>query len=130
MPALITGKTKPAEIVRSRCAAGHKAMWHEKWSGLPPEEFLTVLSPLLAGFREHLFEDTFTADTQIGNLTPEWAKRLGLTTNVVVGAGAFDCHFGAVGAEIKPKTFVRVIGHIHLRHHGGLLRGYEGRGKS
>jgi L-ribulokinase len=110
MPALITGKTKPAEIVRSRCAAGHKAMWHEKWGGLPPEEFLTAISPLLAGFRARLFEDTFTADTQVGNLTPEWAKRLGLTTNVVVGAGAFDCHFGAVGAEIGPKTFVRVIG--------------------
>jgi L-ribulokinase len=110
MPALITGKTKPEEIVRSRCAAGHKAMWHEKWGGLPPEEFLTAISPLLAGFREHLFEDTFTADTKVGNLTPEWAKRLGLSTNVVVGAGAFDCHFGAVGAEIKPKTFVRVIG--------------------
>jgi L-ribulokinase len=110
MPALITGKTKPSELVRSRCAAGHKALWHPSWGGLPPEEFLTAISPLLKGFREHLFEDTFTADVKVGNLTPEWAKRLGLTTNVVVGAGAFDCHFGAVGAEIKPKTFVRVIG--------------------
>ncbi|MDR0833167.1 MAG: ribulokinase [Candidatus Symbiothrix sp.] len=110
LPALITGKTKPTEIVRSRCAAGHKALWHEKWNGLPPEEFLTAINPLLKGFREHLFEKTYTSDTKVGNLSPEWAKRLGLTTNVVVGVGAFDCHFGAVGAEIKPKTFVRVIG--------------------
>ena len=110
MPALITGKTKPAEIVRSRCAAGHKAMWHEKWDGLPPEEFLVAVEPLLKGFRAHLFEPAFTGDTKVGNLTPEWAKRLGLTAEVAVGVGMFDCHAGAVGAEIKPKTFVRVIG--------------------
>ncbi|KAA6300003.1 MAG: Ribulokinase [Candidatus Ordinivivax streblomastigis] len=110
MTALITGRTKPEEIVRSRCAAGHKALWHEKWGGLPPEEFLTSISPLLKDFRAHLFEKTYTSDTKVGNLSLEWAKRLGLTTNVVVGVGAFDCHFGAVGAEITPKTFVRVIG--------------------
>ena len=110
MPALITGKTKPAEIVRSRCAAGHKAMWMKNWGGLPPEEFLTSVSPLLKTFREHLFEDTYTADVKVGKLTPEWAERLGLSTEVAVGVGVFDCHAGAVGAEIKPKSFVRVIG--------------------
>jgi L-ribulokinase len=47
---------------------------------------------------------------KVGYLTEEWAKRLGLTTNVAVAVGAFDCHMGAVGAEIKPGDFVRVIG--------------------
>ena len=110
MPALVTGKTHPKEIVRSRCAAGHKAMWLKEWGGLPSEEFLIAVEPLLKGFREHLFEETSASDVKIGNLTAEWAERLGLTTGVAVGVGAFDCHFGAVGAEIKPKTFVRVIG--------------------
>lgn len=110
LPALITGKNKPEEVYRSRCAAGHKAMWLEKWDGLPSEEFLTTLEPLLAGFRSHLFEKAYTSDTSIGHLTEEWAKRLGLTTNVAVAVGAFDCHMGAVGAEITPRTFVRVIG--------------------
>lgn len=110
LPALITGKNKPEEVYRSRCAAGHKAMWLEKWDGLPSEEFLTTLEPLLTGFRSHLFEKTYTSDTSIGHLTEEWAKRLGLTTNVAVAVGAFDCHMGAVGAEITPRTFVRVIG--------------------
>jgi len=110
MPALLAGKTLPKEIVRSRCAAGHKAMWLKEWGGLPPEEFLVTVEPLLKGFREHLFEETYTSDVKIGNLTTEWAERLGLTTEVAVGVGAFDCHFGAVGAEIQPKTFVRVIG--------------------
>ena len=46
----------------------------------------------------------------MGNLTEEWAERLGLTTNVAVAVGAFDCHMGAVGVEVKPGDFVRVIG--------------------
>ncbi|MDR3218740.1 MAG: ribulokinase [Dysgonamonadaceae bacterium] len=110
LPALITGNTAPEKIIRSRCAAGHKALWHSTWNGLPSEEFLTALDPLLTGFRAHLFEETYPADTRVGYLTEEWAKRLGLTTNVAVGVGAFDCHFGAVGAQIKPGAFVRVIG--------------------
>lgn len=110
LPALITGETKPETMKRSRCAAGHKAMWSESWNGLPSEAFLTTLDPLLAGYRARLFQDTFASDTRVGNLTEEWAKRLGLTTNVAVGVGAFDCHMGAVGAEIVPNTWVRVIG--------------------
>lgn len=110
LPAILTGKTKPEEVIRSRCAAGHKAMWLEKWGGLPSEEFLTTLDPLLAGFRARLFTETYASDTKVGTLTKEWAHLLGLPENVAVAAGAFDCHMGAVGAEITPKTFVRVIG--------------------
>ena len=110
MPALLTGVKRAKDIVRSRCACGHKAMWNEKWGGLPSEEFLTALDPLLSGFRDRLFTETFTADVPVGRLTEEWANRLGLTTNVVVAGGAFDCHMGAVGADIEPYTMVRVIG--------------------
>ena len=110
MPAILTGRTKPEEVYRSRCAAGHKAMWLKEWGGLPSEEFLTKLDPALKGMRKHLYEDTYPSDTKVGYLTEEWATRLGLSTNVAVGVGAFDCHMGAVGAEIGPKTFVRVIG--------------------
>lgn len=110
LPALITGVTSSDKIVRSRCACGHKAMWHPKWGGLPSEEFLTTLSPLLAGFRDRLFTDTATADKPVGTLSEEWAKHLGLSTSVVVAGGAFDCHMGAVGAGVTPRTLVRVIG--------------------
>lgn len=110
MPALITGVTSASEIIRSRCANGHKAMWNEKWGGLPSEEFLTTLDPLLAGFRARLFDATYPADKPVGTLSQEWAQRLGLTTDVVVAGGAFDCHMGAVGANVTPYTYVRVIG--------------------
>lgn len=110
LPALLTGVSKSSDIVRSRCACGHKAMWHEQWGGLPAEDFLVALDPVLGGFRERLFTETYTADKVVGYLTEEWASRLGLTTKVAVAGGAFDCHMGAVGAGITPKTFVRVIG--------------------
>lgn len=110
LPAILTGVTSSKDIVRSRCAEGHKAMWHPRWGGLPSEEFLTTLDPLLAGFRSRLFTDTETADKPVGKLCPEWAARLGLSTDVVVAGGAYDCHMGAVGAGITPHTLVSVFG--------------------
>lgn len=110
IPALLTGTTNPLAMKRSRTAAGHKAMWHASWGGLPPEEFLTKLDPLLAGLRERLYTETHTGDVPAGKLTKEWADRLGLHTDVVVGVGAFDAHFGAIGAEIEPNMLVKVMG--------------------
>ncbi|MDD4645249.1 MAG: ribulokinase, partial [Bacteroidales bacterium] len=110
MPAILTGKTVPEEMIRSRCAAGHKAMWHEDYNGLPSEEFLTALDPLLSGFRKRLFTKTYPANHKVGYLTPEWSEKLGLTGQVAVGAGAFDAHMGAVGGGIKAYSLLRVIG--------------------
>lgn len=110
IPALLTGNTDPLKLKRSRCAAGHKAMWHEKFGGLPPEEFLVKIDPLLGGLRERLFTETYTCDVSAGNLSEEWASRLGLSTNVKVGVGAFDAHLGAVGGEITPYQLVKVMG--------------------
>jgi L-ribulokinase len=110
IPALLTGDTNPLRIKRSRCAAGHKAMWHPSFGGLPAEDFLTGLDPLLAGFRGRLYEHTFTSDTPAGTLTPEWAERFGLPPGVPVGVGAFDAHMGAVGGEIAPYTLTKIMG--------------------
>jgi len=110
LPGLLVGKTKPEDICRSRCASGHKAMWLEQWGGLPAEEFLVALDPVLAGYRDRLYTSTCPSDKKTGELTEEWASRLGLTTKVAVAVGAFDCHMGAVGAEVKPGALVRVIG--------------------
>jgi L-ribulokinase len=85
-------------------------MWHDEFDGLPDEKFLTKLDPLLSGLRERLFRQTYTCEVAVGNLSAEWAKRLGLTTGVKIGAGAFDAHLGAVGGEIKPYHLVKVMG--------------------
>jgi L-ribulokinase len=110
IPAVLTGNTNPKTLKRSRCAAGHKAMWHEAFGGLPSEEFLTALDPMLAGLRERLYKETFTCDMAAGTLSEEWAEKLGLPKNVVVGVGAFDAHLGAVGAEIEPYYLSKVMG--------------------
>jgi len=108
--AVLTGNTDPLTLRRSRCAAGHKAMWHEEFEGLPSADFLSRLDPLLTGLRERLFRHTYTADAAMGQISPEWAARLGLPENVVIGVGAFDAHMGAVGAGIEPYSLVRVMG--------------------
>ena len=110
IPAILTSNTKPEDIKRSRCAAGHKAMWHALWEGLPPEEFLTKVDPLLSGLRKRLYKDTYTSDIKAGGLTPDWAGKLGLPSGIAVTVGAFDAHMGAVGAGIKEGTFIKIIG--------------------
>jgi len=110
IPALLVGETNPLQLKRSRCAAGHKAMWHDDFNGLPDEKFLIKLDPVLTGLRERLFSKTYTCDTEVGKLSTEWAKRLGLSTEVKVGAGTFDAHTGGVGGEIKPYHLVKVMG--------------------
>ena len=110
IPAVLTGDTKPGNIKRSRCAAGHKAMWHKDWNGLPPNNFLSFIDPLLDGMRERLYEATYTSDLSAGNLSKEWADKFGIGENVSVTVGAFDVHMGAVGANIKESVFVKVLG--------------------
>jgi L-ribulokinase len=110
IPAILTGIVDPLSLKRSRCAAGHKAMWHADYGGLPSEEFLVRLDPLLKGLRDRLYKETYTCDMKVGHLTGEWARKLGLSEEVVVGAGAFDAHLGAVGGEIKPYYMSKVMG--------------------
>ncbi|MDC6386080.1 ribulokinase [Flagellimonas taeanensis] len=95
---------------RSRCAAGHKAMWHESWGGLPDAEFLAKLDPYLASLRGNLYHETYTSDEVAGHLNKEWASKLGLTTNTVIAVGTFDAHAGAVGAKVDHHALVRVMG--------------------
>ena len=110
LPAVLCGTTTPKDLKRGVCAAGHKALWHKSWGGLPSEDFFQRLDPLLTGLRGRLFTKTYTSDQEAGRLTDDWAAELGLPSDTPIGIGAFDAHMGAVGGGIKPYSFVRVIG--------------------
>lgn len=110
IPAVLTGTENPDLMKRSRCAAGHKALWHESWDGLPPDDFWIAVDPLLAGLRKQLYNETDTADQPAGSLTDSWANQLGLSPGIPVGVGALDAHMGAVGGLIRANSYVKVIG--------------------
>ncbi len=110
LPFVLTGGKDIKKMLRSRCAAGHKALWHPEWSGLPAEEFLGNLDPRLAVLRSRLYQDTFTADHSAGFLSTEWSDKLGLPQGIAVAVGAFDAHMGAVGGQIQPYFLSKVMG--------------------
>lgn len=110
IPFLLTGESDVRAMKRSVCAAGHKALWAKEFDGLPPNSFFKELDSLLDCFTSRLFTETYTADQRAGNLSEEWAARLGLSTEVVIGVGAFDAHMGAVGGQIEPYYLSKVMG--------------------
>jgi L-ribulokinase len=108
--ATLAGITDPAKVRRSVCAAGHKWLWHPDFGGLPPQEFLTELDPLLAGVREKLESEYATSDKIAGHLSPEWARALGLKAGIPIPVGAFDAHWDAIGAGAIEGDVVNVVG--------------------
>jgi L-ribulokinase len=110
IPFLLSGGKHIRSMKRGRCSAGHKALWAEEYGGLPPDEFFSSLDPVLKGFTEKLYKNTFTSDKSAGTLSEEWATLLGLSTDVIIGVGAFDAHMGAVGGQIEPYHLSKVMG--------------------
>ncbi|MEX1056205.1 MAG: FGGY family carbohydrate kinase, partial [Natronospirillum sp.] len=110
VPAVLSGTTSPKALKRSRCASGHKILWHESWGGLPERKFFSKFHPKMSVVRDNVGDRSYTSDTAAGFLTAEWQQKLGLPDQVVVAVGAFDCHLGAIGAGAQPNELVKVIG--------------------
>ena len=101
---------RPDQVPRSICAMGHKWLWSAKDGGLPPEEFLAAVDPLLAGVRDKIRGRYQRSDHIAGKLTQEWAERLGLKAGIPIPVGAFDAHWDAIGAGIAEGDVVNVVG--------------------
>jgi L-ribulokinase len=110
IPFMLTGGDDATKIKRGICSAGHKALWAAAFGGLPPNDFFKKIDPLLDGFTKKLFTETYTTDKVAGLICEEWAAKLGLPKEVVIGIGAFDCHVGAVGGQIEPYYLSKVMG--------------------
>ena len=109
MTGLLTGAADFSAIKKSRCAMGHKAMWHADW-GYPSGDFFAKLDPRLVPIRDALGTDTYTSDTTAGLLTAEWAARLGIPAGIPIAVGAYDAHMGAVGGGARPGWLIKVMG--------------------
>jgi L-ribulokinase len=110
IPAVLTDTTNPDIIKRSRCAAGHKAIFNDQLGGLPAKDFLSKLDPKLGELRDRLYDKTYTIKTTAGKLVDQWADKLGLPAGIPVAVGAFDAHLGAVGSGIAPGKLIKIIG--------------------
>lgn len=110
VPAVLAGVDDPARIVRSVCAAGHKALYSDAWGGLPPKAFLARLDPRLADLRDRLYARAYPADRPAGRLARSWAETFGLREGIPIAMGGFDAHYGAVGAGVRRGTLVKIIG--------------------
>ncbi|HZR66737.1 MAG TPA: ribulokinase [Terriglobales bacterium] len=108
--ATLSGITDPRKVKRSICAMGHKWLWNAKLGGLPPEDFLTQVDPLLSGVREKLQGEYATSEQIAGHLAPSWAAKLGLKAGIPIPVGAFDAHWDAIGAGCRTDDMVNVIG--------------------
>src|ERR1700737_3469873 len=108
--AVLCGINEPAKAPRSICAMGHKWMWNDSLGGLPGEDFLLEVDPLLKGVRSKLQGRYVTSDKLAGQLAPEWAEKLGLRAGIPIPVGAFDAHWDAVGAGARTGDVVNVVG--------------------
>jgi L-ribulokinase len=108
--ATLTGVRTPDKIKRSVCAMGHKWMWNPKWGGLPSEDFLIAVDPLLKGVREKIGGEYLTSDHIYGGLAENWADAMGLRPGILIPVGAFDAHWDALGAGCKEGDVVNVVG--------------------
>jgi L-ribulokinase len=108
--ATLCGIHDPACVPRSICAMGHKWMWNASLGGLPPEDFLSAIDPLLADVRAKLGGRYATSEQIAGHLAPEWAEKLGLRPGIPIPVGAFDAHWDAIGAGVRLCDVVNVVG--------------------
>jgi len=108
--ATLCGIDDAKKVKRSVCAMGHKWLWNARLGGLPGEEFLVKVDPMLAGVREKLNGEFATSDQLAGRLSEFWAEKLGLKPGIPVPVGAFDAHWDALGAGCRTDDMVNVVG--------------------
>ncbi len=110
IPALLTGCKDVAELKTSRGVSGEKWLWAKEWGGFPPREFFEALDPVLLPMLDHMPDPHYYCEEAAGHLCEEWADKLGLSTDVVIGVGNIDSYSGAVGGGVAYKKMVMNMG--------------------
>jgi L-ribulokinase len=101
----------PADLPRSTCQAGYKAMWNGR-TGYPSPAYFAAVHPKLADVVTRRMPGTLLAPGQkAGELTEAAAKLTGLPAGTPVSAAIIDAHAGVPGAGVASAgTMVLVLG--------------------
>ena len=108
--AVLTDAKDVVRLPRSVCAMGHKWMWNRALGGFPDDQFFAEVDPLLSGIAEKLQGRYETSDGIAGELSSEWATKLGIRPGIPIPVGAFDAHWDTIGAGARLHDLVNVIG--------------------
>ena len=124
LPAMLTGQTDPRSMFRNACAAGHKALWHSDFGGLPDPKVLGRIDPYLqqiaqttAGFTgadlENLMNEAAinAAKSKQGYISQRDIEQ----SFVKVGIGA-EKHSKVISDKEKRITAYHESGHAILFH--------------
>ena len=110
VPALLSGTTRPQDLRRGRCSAGHKSLWHESWAVCrrPASSMSLIPSSTSIGLAAvHRYLDGRCAGRHA-------ERRVGPAPGSVADRGhlrrRLRRHMGAVGAGAQPNALVKVIG--------------------
>ncbi len=98
-----------ADFARCATAAGHKALWHSAFGGLPAREFLVKFDPYMGDIYDR-YRAPNTPDQAVATLSPKWREKWGAGAGVKVCGSLFDAHAGGGGCGVRPGTLVKVIG--------------------
>ena len=107
---LLTGCRSFGDMKWGHCIPAAKQLWNKDWGGYPPEFFFEAIDPLMIPVLRRIPQVNYACSEKAGRLCPEWAAKLGLSTDVVVGVGNCDAHSGAVGAGVRPGVAVLNMG--------------------
>lgn len=109
-PAMLCGITDIDRLPRSIGVAGPKWMWNGTFGGLPPQDYLTAVDPLLEGVRDKLRGRYAKSNEIAGRLTSKWAARIGMREAIPVSVGGLDGYWDALGAGVREGDVVTVLG--------------------
>ncbi len=96
---------------QNSCTAGYKSLYQKK-SGYPSEEYFAALDERLRYvIRERCTASVLTVGSKAGELTEEWAEKLGLNAGIAVSTSMVDGHVGIMSCGItEPGPMMGIIG--------------------
>lgn len=97
------------EVKRSSCLAGYKGLW-QKDKGYIENNVLKKIHPEFEYiYQNQLSGEVQSVGTRAGNLTEEFAEKLGLSTKTVIGMSIIDAHAAVPASGISEEGILQIV---------------------